>query len=237
MSGAAPLDPRLSREEALAEYAILDSDTEARFDTLTKVAAMALGLPMALISIVDGEREWVKSAYGVESNAIPNMPGMSAETVELGEPLAIADATIDPRFCEHPLVTGRLAIRSFLGVPLEVHSGHRLGTLAVLGSASHIHSSRDTELLEALAVQVVELLELRRTEAQLEATSEKIRTLATLIPICSHCRKVRNEDRHWSTLERLVQAKTGSRFTHGICPDCVREHYPDAAEELLARTT
>jgi hypothetical protein len=84
-----------------------------------------------------------------------------------------------------------------------------------------------------LAVQVVELFELRQTEVQLEGAMQRIRTLATLIPICSHCRKVRDDENHWSTLERLVQAKTGSRFTHGICPECVREHYPDAADELL----
>lgn len=236
MSGADPLDPRLSRSEALAEYAILDSGAEARFDSLTKVAALALGQPIALISIVDAEREWIKSAYGVDALAIPNRPGFSSHVVATGEVLGVADATIDPHFCDHPLVNGPLEVRSFLGVPLRVHSGHLLGTLAVLGSGSHIHSTRDTELLLGLGQQVVELLELRRTEAQLEETAEKIRTLATLIPICSHCRKVRDEERRWSTLERLVQAKTGSRFTHGICPDCVREHYPDAAEELLARS-
>ena len=88
-------------------------------------------------------------------------------------------------------------------------------------------------MLANIARQTIELLEHRLTAARLGTALARLQTMATLIPICSHCRKVRDEANQWLTLERLVQAKTGSRFTHGICPDCVREHYPAAADELL----
>jgi hypothetical protein len=164
---------------------------------------------------------------------LPEQLGFGAEVIASTDRLMIEDASADPRFAAHPLVTGPAQCRFFVGAPLELKGGHRIGSLCALGPTPRTLTPREAELVRMLALQVVEVLEQRRTEAQLEGALQRIRTLATLIPICSHCRKVRDEENHWSTLERLVQAKTGSRFTHGICPECVREHYPDAADELL----
>lgn len=233
MNEGAAIERRDARVDALTEYAILDSDPEPRFDALTKILSLALDLPVAVISLVDADREWTKAAYGVAPASLPTEPGFAAEAITSGGLSVIEDVAADPRFAAHPLVTGPRQLRFFVGAPLEIECGHRIGSLWALGPEPRTLLPRETELLRTLAQQVVEMLELRRTEAQLEDAVQRIRTLASLIPICSHCRKVRDDENHWSTLERLVQAKTGSRFTHGICPECVREHYPDAADELL----
>ncbi|KIG15345.1 Diguanylate cyclase (GGDEF domain) with GAF sensor [Enhygromyxa salina] len=231
--GDAGVNEDNARVDTLHGYAILDSEPEPRFDALTKISSLALDLPVTLITLVDAAREWTKSAYGVELASLPTQLGFGSAAIAARQLLVIEDISTDPRFAAHPLVTGPLQLRFFAGVPLEVRCGHQIGSLCVFGQTPHAVTPRETELLLALAGQVVQMLELRRTESELEGAVQSIRTLATLIPICSHCRKVRDDENHWSTLERLVQAKTGSRFTHGICPDCVREHYPDAADELL----
>jgi GAF domain-containing protein len=232
----AAIEDRNPCVHTLHEYAMLDSDPEPRFDAITKILSLALELPVVLISLVHADREWVKVAYGVEPDAVLGelaSLGFGAEVIGSADLLVVEDAAADPRFAAHPLVTGPQQLRFFVGAPLEIQGGHRIGSLCALGPTPRTLAPREAELVRMLALQVVEMLALRRTEAELEGARQRIRTLATLIPICSHCRKVRDDENHWSTLERLVQAKTGSRFTHGICPECVREHYPDAADELL----
>ena len=93
----------------------------------------------------------------------------------------------------------------------------------------------NVEALARLASAVVTLLELRRTTAQLAMALENVRTLGELIPICSSCHKVRDDQDYWSSLERFVSSRTGSRFTHGLCPGCLTDLYPEIAESVMAR--
>ncbi|PRQ02169.1 GAF domain protein [Enhygromyxa salina] len=223
-------DERLA---ALREYAILDAEPEARFDDVAKLAGAALDMPIAQVSLVDEYRQWPLASVGVERDEIRRQHAFCSWAILDDELLVIDDPTADARFKASPLVTGPTHARFYAGAPLIASSGHRLGTVCVIDREPRTLSPRQAEILRTLARQVVDLLDLRLASRQLDGALVSIRAMATLIPICSHCRKVRDDENRWSTLERLVQAKTGSRFTHGICPDCVREHYPDAAEDLL----
>lgn len=232
MSGATRLPPERARLAVLHDYGVLDVAPEQRFDDVAKLASVALDMPIAMVSLVDEQRQWSLAAVGVARGEKPRAGSFCAHAIMSDETLVIEDASADPRFAEG-FSDQDQPLRFYAGAPLIVDTGHRLGTVCVLDRQPRTIGPRERGILELLARQVVELFELRLASARLDHAVERLQTMATLIPICSHCRKVRDESNHWSTLERLVQAKTGSRFTHGICPDCVREHYPDAADDLL----
>lgn len=224
-----------ARLDALRRYGVLDCEPEQRFDDIVMLASSVLEMPIAMISLVDKQREWSLAATGIERGELPRDDSPCVHAILDDEPLVIHDTVMDPRVSSSPLVTDEPHIRFYAGAPLITPSGYRVGALSVLDQIPRMLGERELAILTRLAAQVVELLEHRLTAARLVDALQRLQTMASLIPICSHCRKVRDGSNHWMSLERFVQATTGSRFTHGICPDCVREHYPDAADDLLSR--
>jgi len=71
---------------------------------------------------------------------------------------------------------------------------------------------------------------------ELTSAIEEIKQLSGLLPICSHCKKIRNDDGYWQGVEKYITARSDAQFSHSICPDCMREHYPKIAEKILKRT-
>jgi hypothetical protein len=223
-----------ARLDALRRYGILDSEPERRFDDIAKLAAAALDMPIAMVSLVDEDRQWSMATVGIERGEVPRAQSFCTHAITQDWTLVIEDTSIDARVSM--IVSDQLQARFYAGAPLITPEGQRVGTVCVIDRTPRTLARRELDILAGLARQTIELLEHRLTAARLGDAQQRLSTMATLIPICSHCRKVRDEGNHWLTLERLVQAKTGSRFTHGICPDCVREHYPAAAEDLLRKS-
>jgi GAF domain-containing protein len=228
--------PEQARLDALRRYGILDSEPERRFDDIAKLAAAALDMPIAMVSLVDEDRQWSMATVGIARGEVPRAQSFCTHAITQDWSLVIEDASVDARVHATTLVSGATQARFYAGAPLITPEGHRVGTVCVIDKTPRTLARRELDILSGLARQTIELLEHRLTAARLGEAQQRLQTMATLIPICSHCRKVRDEGNHWLTLERLVQAKTGSRFTHGICPDCVREHYPAAADELLRKS-
>jgi GAF domain-containing protein len=232
--GAAAI-PTLEAERlaALRSYDVLDTPAEVRFDEITRLAAYVCNVPIAMVSLVDHDRQWFKSKVGVDASESPRDTAFCAHAILFDELLIVEDAERDPRFADNPLVVGGPRVRFYAGAPLVVDGGHRLGTLCAIDDRPRSLDERQRESLGSLARHVVELLELRRVSARLAAALTRVRMLSELIPICSHCRKVRH-DQDWSPLEQFIGQQTGSRFSHGICPTCVREHFPEHAEAALS---
>jgi hypothetical protein len=225
------------RLDALRLYGVLDCEPERRYDEIANLAAAALDMPIAMVSLVDADRQWPLATVGIARDEVPRSQSFCTHAIGRDEPLVIDDASSDARVSSTLLVTGETKARFYAGAPLVTPQGHHVGTVCVIDRTPRELSPRKLDILVGLARQTIELLEHRLTAARLLDAQARLRTMATLIPICSHCRKVRDESNQWLTLERLVQAKTGSRFTHGICPECVREHYPAAADELLRNSS
>lgn len=123
-------DARLS---ALAACGLLDSPPEPAFDSLVELAAFISGAPIALVSLVDRDRQWFKSSVGLsEMRETPRTVAFCAHTVAQRAPLEVRDAVRDARFSHNPLVTGEPFIRYYLGIPLFSHDGHPLGTLCII---------------------------------------------------------------------------------------------------------
>jgi hypothetical protein len=160
-----PVDARedareAARIEAIRSWRILDMPPES-FGSTTLLAARVLDAPWAAVCVVDLVEVWFRAAQGLVLERIPRRPGLCDSVVEAGRPLLLPDARSDPASAAHPLVTGRLGLRRYAGVPLRAGDGHILGTLAVFDPVAGPVSDAQRDLLVELAAVVVRELEVR----------------------------------------------------------------------------
>lgn len=161
-----------SRIAALHESGLLDTPAESSFDDLAAIAAQLCGTPIALVSLVDRERQWFKARIGLDIAETPRDIAFCAHAILQPEVMVVGDALSDDRFSDNPLVTGTTGIRFYAGAPLEVADGRRIGTLCVIDRVPRQLDEGQRNSLTALARQVVTLIELRCKAAALqEATA------------------------------------------------------------------
>jgi len=161
---AAPLPAdEQERVRQLAACAILDTPPDAAFDDIAQLARLICDTPMALVSMVDMQRQWFKARVGLELGETPRDHSFCAHALEQTTPLVIADAQADPRFRDNPLVTGEPFIRFYAGVPIRLGAGSALGTLCVLDTKPRALTAAQLEALSVLARRVERELELVRT--------------------------------------------------------------------------
>jgi len=167
-----------ARLEALYEYQILDTLPEQAYDDITRLASTICGTPIALVSLVDRERQWFKSNVGLAVNETSRECSFCAHAIHHPELFLIPDATADARFADNPLVTAEPHIRFYGGAPLITHDGLELGTLCVIDVKPRRLTSEQEHALEALSRQVMAQLELRRKVQQLESAIESKEEIA-----------------------------------------------------------
>jgi PAS domain-containing protein len=150
------------RLEALQRYEILDTGPEQKFDDLTLLASHICDAPIALISLVDAERQWFKSRVGLTTSQTSRSISFCGHAILEDDVMVVPDAAADARFADSPLVTGEPNVRFYAGAPLLSPGGHALGTLCVLDRVPRELTASQLDALRALARQVVAQLELRR---------------------------------------------------------------------------
>ena len=197
-----------ARIAALHRYQILDTGPERGFDDLTMLASHICGTPMALITLVDADRQWFKSRVGISMAETARAISFCTHAIQHRDIFIVPDARHDERFSENPFVTGETGIRFYAGAPLVTPDGHALGTLCVLDKVARTLSREQLEALSALCRQAEGQLELRRNLIELKATlaerdraqavqaklieelraaHDDVRRLSGLIPFCSTC--------------------------------------------------
>jgi CheY-like chemotaxis protein len=166
LQNAVPVTAAPSEPERLAELAslrIMDSDEDAAYDELTRLAAEVCQTPIALISLVDDDRQWFKSKVGLQARQTPREHAFCAHAIQDPNNLLIVpDATQDSRFAANPLVTGAPHIRFYAGAPLVTSNGQPLGTLCVIDREPRQLQPGQLEVLQLLASQVIQRLEAQR---------------------------------------------------------------------------
>lgn len=174
-------DGEEQRLRSLLSYQILDTKAESCYDDLTLIASEICETSIALVSLVDRERQWFKSAVGVDAQETHRDIAFCAHAIHGLDVFEVSDALDDERFYDNPLVTNDPHIRFYAGMPLINREGNALGTLCVIDSAPKKLTDRQRECLLALSRQVVSQLELRLQTMQLQRMNDlRERTIAIM---------------------------------------------------------
>ncbi len=223
-----------SRLKALRRYRIMDTQAEQAFDDFTNVAAFICETPIAIIALIDEKRQWFKSKVGITNSETPREQAFCAHTILQEKVMVVEDATRDVRFSANPLVTSEPNIRFYAGAPLLDGAGNALGSLCVIDRKPRALSPGQEAALAALSRQVVSQMELRLVSEQLAEALVETKMLRSLLPICSHCKAIRDETGNWHSIERYLSERVASDTSHGICTRCMHKHYPDIFGEICA---
>lgn len=160
---AAPLPRNESlRLQTLRDYALLDSAPEQYFDDIAELASFICGTPIALISLVDEDRQWFKSTVGLDAQETGRSESFCAHLLADGKRMLVENASEDARFASNPLVQSGPGIRFYAGAPLVAPNGQVLGSLCVIDQQPRSLSSKQLSALEALSRQVVAGFEARK---------------------------------------------------------------------------
>lgn len=160
------------RLEALKSYRVLDSSPEQAYDDLTTLASAICKAPIALISLIDRDRQWFKARVGLDAAQTPRELAFCAHAIlQPDYVFEVPDAQLDPRFSSNPLVTGDPNIRFYAGAPLVSADGMPIGTICVIDRMPRALADEERKALQSLSRQVVAQLELRQAMAGLELES------------------------------------------------------------------
>ena len=167
------------RLEALNALQILDTACEQSFDEVVQLASTVLDAPIALVSLVDAQRQWFKARVGLEPQETPRDYSFCAHAIQRpDEPFLVCDAAQDERFATNPLVTGAPFIRSYLGSPLQLPGGDTVGTVCVIDTRPRTWTAADVDRLERFSRIVTGLLEQRKAGVQAEALGKTVASLS-----------------------------------------------------------
>lgn len=183
-----PIKNEAARVEALHKYAILDTEPEQAFDDLVLLASFICKTPIALISLVDEDRQWFKSKVGVSISETPREIAFCATAIQQPDVFVVPDTLNDERFRNNPLVVSEPNVRFYAGVPLIDEHGHALGTICVLDRIPRELVPDQQAALKALSRLVLAQLEFRRNlmllkEALLDRTKEEHERQSDLIKL------------------------------------------------------
>ncbi len=235
-----------ARLQILRDYNILDTPLESEFDDFTLLAAQICGTPIALISLIDEERQWFKSRLGLDVAETCRDAAFCAHALHHTEVFLVPDAQKDPRFYDNPLVTGEPFVRFYAGAPLLTAGGHALGTLCVIDQEPRTLSVAQQNALQALARQVIARLELRRGIVERARFEQRLResealkaavlnsALDSIITINAQGRVVEWNGAAAETFGYPSALTVGRDLTELIIPNAYREAHRRGMAHYLA---
>ncbi len=158
----------LERLAALHGLSILDQPRNLDLDGMARLTSYVCGTPVAVINLIDADRQWQAAAYGTEPSQVARSQSMCDRSIESDDVTYVPDATLDERFADNPHVTGELEhIRLYVAAPLVLASGHTVGTLCAYGPEPAELTGLQVDRLRDLAALTVRMLELRKAAGAL----------------------------------------------------------------------
>jgi GAF domain-containing protein len=215
-------DSEAARLNALYQYRVLDTPPAPSFDELTTLAAEMCQTPIALISLVDAERQWFKSRVGVEVTETPRSVAFCAHAIQQAEIFVVRDALADTRFAHNPLVTQDPKIRFYAGMPLITADGFALGTLCVIDYEPRDLSQMQFRALGTLSHQVMAQLELERHTLKLQHTTLEIQQL-----------KEQFREQEFFTQQELILLDLANQLRNSLELDTILQTAVDEIRNLL----
>lgn len=187
--------------QALRNHAVLNTQFEDRFDRIAELASAYFRTPIALVSLIDEDRQWFKACIGLTVRETPREWAFCDHAIR-GAPdsvLIVENATADARFCNNPLVLGDPLIRFYAGAVLTTSDGHNLGTLCVIDSEARPRpSDADLDFLTRLAKLVVDQLELSKARATLDQQHRLLKSAEAMSGVGHWCFDLESQIVSWS---------------------------------------
>lgn len=225
--------PITSREDkrlaAVRRYGVMDTPPDDALDEITALAAAICDTPIALISVVDDQREWFKSKIGFAASEIARDISFSPHALQGPDLFVVPDASINPRFADNPMVTRDLKIRFYAGMPLVMPTGETIGTLCVFDRRRRTLTKTQEQALRVLSDHVVTHLELR-LQARERAGSERL--LKTVADSARVGLMLVNKDRRYVHVND-VRAGFYNSLSPAIVGHRVQDTLPDIYEEQI----
>lgn len=221
----------------LHDFDILDTAADLSLDNLARLAAIMLDAPIALISLVDSDRQWFKARVGLEATETPRDISFCGHAIVSDDLFVVPDATVDERFAENPLVTGDPKIRFYAGAPLVTNDGLRLGTLCVIDREPRAGlGEHEAEGLQALANAVVDEFELRRANRRLREKEEEVLRYQAMVSASTDLIALASADGQLLSMNPAGRRMIGLRAGDSLARTTLASIIPGAAEEELWRT-
>ena len=205
------------RLAAIRRYEILDTPADGTFDRLTVLAARLFSVPIAIVSLVDHDRIWFKSHFGLEVQQVGRDPGLCASAILQNDVYTVLDAKTDPRTLANPLVAGDFGLRFYAAAPLITRDGFNLGTLCILDFKPSSISEAEKETLQDLASIVMDEMELRLASRKMIQAERTLRIQA--MSAAAEAERLANTDK----LTGL-----GNRRALDIDLECYRQRHSNA---------
>jgi formate hydrogenlyase transcriptional activator len=247
-----PPQNELDRLEALRRYHILDTPPDRAFDHITEVVADLFRVPVAIVSLVDGDRIWFKSHHGLDSSETWFEPGLCLSAILSSEVYHVRDAIVDTRTQTHPLVAGEFGLRFYAAARLRTNDGFNLGTLCIIDRKPRELATSEAELLTKFATLVMDQIELRLATGKATELEQAERRMSQLLRQANEA--LRESDERFRDLfdeapmayvyesldSRIIQANRAAMAILGIKPEEIGETFgkslvpdsPDAQRRL-----
>ena len=145
----------------LHKYEILDTPADGYFDEITSLAAKIFDVPVAIITLVDTDRIWFKSSFGLDIDEIPRDPGLCSSAIMSDDIYIVENARVDPRTLSNPLVAGVMGLQFYAAAPLRSREGYNLGTFCIIDKNPRKLSPKEKSMLMQLAKIAMDQLNLK----------------------------------------------------------------------------
>lgn len=213
-----------ARVDALARYQLMDTPPSDAFDRLTTLAARLFGVPVAFISLIDEERQFFKSRYGIRISETARRVAFCHLTLEQEDIVCIPDALGDPRFCDSPLVHGYPFIRFYAGIPLITPDGHRIGTMCLTDTQPRPPlGDLDRQHLIDLAALVMDRMEVHRLEVLRHASQQRLEAISSTSPDAIICTDLRRGITFWNPAATAMFGYSAQEMTERYVASLIPE--------------